>query len=280
LPHVATLNLRPKGRSPKGRSPKGRNPKGRRRSLGILAALDAVVLSGGLFLAGGRFWVGDLDRREAVARFRAAGPAATAPETVPGLPTTGVYRYRTTGGEVVSLFDTERAYSSETMRIVTRRGCGVREEQFFVIQHIEYYDRCGDRLVTYGTDIAYWWTHGTQDFACEGGTFDMAGGRPGDRVEWSCADEDTRARQVTEYVGDEAVEVEGVSLPARHVRWITLFSGATLGGADVDDWFDPVTGLVLREKRHIGLQVGSQFVGRLTYTDVSEFTLLSTTPDR
>jgi len=224
--------------------------------------------------------VGDLDRGAAVARFRAAGATATSSEPVTGLPATGVYRYRTTGGEEISLFDTRRDYSAETMRIVTRRGCGVREEQFFVVQHIEYYDRCGDKLVTYGTDIAYWWTHGTQAFACRGGTFDMTGRAPGAREEWDCADEDTRAHQITEYVGDEPVEIGGAGLRARHVRWTTLFSGATLGGAVVDDWFDLATGVVLREQRNIGLQVGSQFVGRLNYTDVSEFTLISMTPDR
>jgi len=199
---------------------------------------------------------------------------------VHGLPAPGVYRYATTGGEWVSLFDTYRAYSSETMRIVTRQGCGVREEHFFLTQHLEYYDRCGPALVSYGTDIAYWWTHGTQDFKCQGGSFDMSGMRPGDRVEWECADEDTRARQITEYIGDTTVEVEGVPLPARHTRWTTLFSGATIGGALVDDWFDPSTGLLLKETRDIKLKVGSQFVGRLDYTDRSAFTLLSVTPDR
>lgn len=199
---------------------------------------------------------------------------------MPGLPAPGVYRYRTKGGEYVSLFDTRRAYSPTTMRIVTRRGCGVREEQFFVTQHLEYYDRCGDKLVTYGTDIAYWWTHGTQDFTCIGGSFDLAGAAVGTRVEWDCSDEDTRAHQVTAYLGNETVEVEGVPLPARHTRWTTYFSGATLGAAVVDDWFDPTTGLLLREQRKIALQVGSQFVGRLTYTDVSEYALLSVTPVR
>jgi hypothetical protein len=214
---------------------------------------------------------------EALTRFRAS---RTSTDARPGLPAPGVYRYTTTGGEWVSLFDTYRAYSPTTMRIITNRGCGVREEQFFVTQHLEYYDRCGSQLVTYGTDVAYWWTHGTQDFECDGGTFDMAGMRPGARVEWDCADEDTKAHQITEYIGDETVEVEGVPLPARHVRWTTLFSGATIGGALVDDWFDPSSGLLLKETRDIALQVGSQFVGRLDYTDKSAYTLLSVTPNR
>jgi hypothetical protein len=239
-----------------------------------------LLLSGGLFLVGGRYWSGDYDLDRALERFRAAGAAATTGPPLPGLPAPGVYRYETTGGEWVSLFDTYRAYSPVTMRIVTLRGCGVREEQFFVSQHLEYYDRCGDKLVSYGTDVAYWWTHGTQDFVCEGGSFDMAGMSPGDRVEWECADEDTRARQITEYIGDTTVEVEGVPLPARHTRWTTLFSGATVGGATVDDWFEPATGLLLRETRDIVLQVGSGFVGRLDYTDRSSYTLLSVTPAR
>ncbi|MDQ4067887.1 MAG: hypothetical protein M3203_00140 [Actinomycetota bacterium] len=249
----------------------------RPRLLRILLLVDLVVLSGGLFLVAGRYWSSDVDLEEARTRFRESRAPT---EAHPGLPAPGVYQYRTTGGEWVSLFDTYRAYSPTTMRIVTRHGCGVREEQFFVTQHLEYYDRCGDRLVAYGTDIAYWWVHGTQDFVCEGGSFDMAGRRPGDRVEWDCADEDTRARQITEYVGDETVEVEGVHLPARRTRWTTIFSGATVGGAVVDDWFDPSTGLLLRERRDIVLQVGSQFVGRLDYIDRSDYTLLSVTPAR
>jgi hypothetical protein len=247
------------------------------KRLVALLLVDLLVLAGGLFLVAGRYWSGDIDLEEALVRFRASGTPTGAQ---PGLPAPGVYRYATTGGEWVSLFDTYRAYSPETMRIVTNRGCGVREEQFFVTQHLEYYDRCGSELVAYGTDVAYWWTHGTQDFVCEGGTFDMAGMAPGARVEWDCSDEDTKARQITEYIGDETVEVEGVLLPARHVRWTTLFSGATIGGALVDDWFDPSSGLLLKETRDIALQVGSQFVGRLDYTDRSAYTLLAVTPSR
>lgn len=237
-----------------------------------------VVLLGGLFLVAGRYWRADLALDDAVARFRAAGPKAA--RAVDGLPQPGVYRYATTGGEHVSLFDIRRDYSRQTVRIVTSRGCGVRETQYFVVQHIEYYDRCGAQLPSYGTDIAYYWTHGTQDFRCKGGWFDAAGATAGARVEWDCADEDTRAHQVTVYVGDEPVEVEGRTVVARHTRWTTTFSGATSGGALVEDWFDPATGLVLREKRAIGLRVGSQFVGRLTYADVSEFRLVSFTPAR
>jgi hypothetical protein len=232
------------------------------------------------FVIGGRYWVGHVDLDQARARFRAAGPEAAEP--VPGLPTPGVYQYRTTGGERISFLDYRRAYSATTVRIVTRHSCGVREEQWFLRQHLEYYDRCGDALPAYGTDIAYWWTHGTQDFRCSpGGSFDMANAhQPGERVTWACRDEDTRAAQTTEYVGMEDVVVGGQAVPARHTRWVTVFSGATAGSATVDDWFQPVTGLVLREKRVIGLRVGSPFVGTVAYIDNSELALLSLQPQR
>lgn len=231
------------------------------------------------FLIGGRYWIGHVDLDDALGRFHAAGPAAAqAPPA--GLPRPGVYRYRTTGGERISFLDYHRSYSSTTMRIVTRRGCGVREQQWFLIQHLEYYDRCPDgSLPSYGTDIAYWWTHGTQDFRCDpGGSFDMAGRAPGDKITWHCRDEDTRAAQVTEYMGDEEVVVGGQTIRARHTRWVTTFSGATKGTATVEDWFHPTTGLVLRERRQIGLRVGSPFVGQVGYTDNSEFTVLSLDP--
>jgi hypothetical protein len=244
----------------------------------LVALAVTVVVGAPAFLVGGRWWVHPVTLDEAVARFRAAGAEAAVP--VDGLPVPGVYRYRTTGGERVSFLDYERDYSPVTMRIVTRRSCGVRETQLFLVQHVEYYDRCGERLVSYGTDIAYWWTHGTQDFECDGGSFDGSGMRPGERVEWDCADEDTRAHQITEYVGDEEVEVDGRRLPARHVRWTTIFSEATEGTAVVDDWFAPDTGLVLMERRNIGLRVGSPFVGELSYIDISEYLILSTEPVR
>jgi len=244
-----------------------------------LVAAGVLALVGlPAFLVGGLHWESPFDPARAVARFRAAGAEAARP--VPGLPVPGVYRYRTTGGEYISLFDYERTYSATTVRIVTRQGCGVREEQWFLTQHLEYYDRCGAALPSYGTDIAYWWTHGTQAFECDPGSFDGSDLEPGGSSRWECRDEDTQAAQTVEYVGDDPVTVDGRTIAARHTRWSTEFSGATVGGAVVDDWFDPATNLVLREERHIGLRVGSPFVGRLTYTDNSTYELVSTTPDR
>ena len=243
-------------------------------------ALVAVVIVGiPAFLIGGTYWRTGVDGHAAVARFRAAGPHAVA-DSPPGLPAPGVYRYQTTGGEKVSFLNYTRAYTAVTHRVVTRHGCGIREEQVFLVQHVEYYDRCGGQLVGYGTDIAFWWTHGTQDFACTGGSFDGAQVKAGEPVKWECHDDDTRAAQTTENLGDEDVSVDGKSMPARHTRWTTVFDGATKGAAVVDDWFDVESGLVLRETRNIGLRVGSPFIGSIAYLDVSEYTLLSTTPDR
>jgi hypothetical protein len=244
-----------------------------------LVALGATVVIGvPAFVFGGTYWVSEVTPAEALARFRAQGGAGVAPA---GLPETGVYRYRTTGGEHISFLDYRRDYPSTTVRVVTARGCGVRETQWFLEQHVEYYDRCGGGLAAYGTDIAYWWTHGTQDFKCSGGSFDAAGMQAGETARWRCADEDTLAEQETTYVGDEDVSVGGgVPLAARHTRWVTRFSGATEGTATVDDWFNAANGLVLRESRNIGLKVGSVFVGDVTYVDISSFALESLSPSR
>jgi hypothetical protein len=244
----------------------------------LVLGLLAVVVAGQSFIVAGLSWSDPVAVDEAVARFRSAGPDAARP--VSGLPVPGVYRYRTTGGETVTFLSYRRDYSPVTTRTITRRGCGVREVQLFLAQHLEYYDRCGSELVGYGTDIAYWWTHGTQDFRCSPGSFDGAGLAPGARVEWQCADEDTRARQITEHLGEEDVMVDGARFRARRTRWTTIFDGATTGSAVVHDWFDPSTGLVLRETRDIALRVGSPFVGVLDYRDVSTYDLLSPEPLR
>ncbi len=244
----------------------------------VFALVALVIIGIPAFLIGGTYWRNGIDGDQAVARFREAGPEAA--RSAPGLPEPGVYRYRTTGGEKVSFLGHTRAYTPVTHRIVTRRGCGVREEQLFLAQHVEYYDRCGGQLVGYGTDIAFWWTHGTQDFTCTGGSFDGAGMQPGETLIWDCRDEDTRARQTTDYIGEESVDVAGASRTTRRVRWTTVFEGATTGAAVVEDWFDVETGLVLRETRNIGLRVGSPFIGDLSYIDVSEYEVVSTTPER
>lgn len=266
------------GRSPSlPGGPRRLSPYARHR---LWALLALVVVGAPAFVIGGRYWVGHVSVDEAVARFRSLGPEAA--QAVAGLPEPGVYRYRTTGGEHVSFLDYSRTYSDPTVRIVSRHGCGVREEQWFLTQHLEYYDRCGAELVSYGTDIAYWWTHGTQDFGCErGGSFDGSDLAVGERVQWTCADEDTEALQLTEHLGTEEVVLgDGTAIAARHTRWTTTFSGATVGGAVVEDWFHPETGLVLRETRVIGLKVGSPFVGRVDYVDESEYLLESLEPLR
>lgn len=244
----------------------------------LFALVALVILGVPAFLLGGTYWRHGVDRDQAVARFRAEPPAAREP--VAGLPEPGVYRYRTTGGERVSFLDYDRDYPAVTHRVVTRRGCGVRELQLFLVQHVEYYDRCGGTLAGYGTDIAFWWTHGTQDFTCTGGSFDGAGMGKGEAVTWECHDEDTRAVQTTDFIGEADVAVAGDLRRARHVRWTTVFEGATTGAATVEDWFDIETGLVLKETRNIGLRVGSPFIGDLGYIDVSQYELLSMTPDR
>ena len=66
------------------------------------------------------------------------------------------------------------------------------------------------------------------------------------------------------------------------MRTLAITQNITLDGSIemLDDWFDPSTGLLLKETRDNKLQVGSQFVGRLDYTDRSAYTLISVTPDR
>lgn len=260
--------------------------RGRRSwSVRALAAFDVLALVVGLFLVVGRSWVGGVSRRQAIGHYRDSvgsgvldPPASTVAN---GLPAPGVYRYKTAGGERLSLFGIHRTYSGTTMRVVTSLpGCGVRERQYFLVQHVDQYDRCGDVLVAYGTDLAYYFTHHQHTYVCQGGSFDMGDARPGVTTTWSCGDKATQTRETTRYVADETVSVGGFDVAARHTQRVTVFSGATLGRAVVDDWFDSGTGLVLREHREVGLRFGSPFGGHITYTDKSEMTVLSLEPDR
>ena len=214
-------------------------------------------MGGPAFLIGGTHWRTASTGDEAVARFRAAGPAAAASRP-PACPCPASTATGPPAGRGCRSSTTDRDYTPVTHRIVTRHGCGIREEQFFLVQHLEYYDRCGERLVAYGTDIAFWWTHGTQDFACTGGSFDGAGLRAGGagRVGVRRRGHPGPRRPPSTWATRRSRSTGGRSRPATPGGRRSS-TGATKGAAVVDDWFDLDTGLVLRETRNIGLRVGS-----------------------
>jgi hypothetical protein len=246
-------------------------------SLRVALVLAVVVAGLDGFLLWGRGLATPVGPERAAASFLAGRPAPAG--RLPGpRPPAGVYRYRTSGFERVDRFGVERAYPSETVRVISwRGGCRWRETVPIFTQHTETYDFCAtgadaDDFAS-STSLTYFLVPGTQRFACAPvGRRLLTGMRPGTARRWRCVQGSSVSANTTIYVGPDTVQAPAGPVPTRHLRLITALSGQSSGGAVRDLWLDP-DGLVVKERRQVSLRVRSPFVGTLTYEEQASFLL-------
>jgi hypothetical protein len=256
--------------------PAGPRPRPR-RLLRVALALAMVVAGADGFLLGARGLATPVGPARAAARYL-AGPAPAGGGPPGPRPEAGVYRYRTSGGERVDRFGVDRAYPSETVRVISwRGGCRWRETVPIFTQHTETYDFCstgGDAEdLAYATRLTYFLVPGVQRFACAPTGRRLLGGRPpGSARTWRCVEGGSASANTTIYLGPETVPTDAGPVATRHLRLITALSGRSEGGAVRDLWLDR-DGLVVKEERQVELRVRSGFVGRLTYRERASFLL-------
>ncbi len=230
----------------------------------VVAATLALVAATDVFLLYGAHAADPVTPDEAVARYRAApGGDAT------GGPPPGVYLYDTAGFAAVDALGVRRDYPAVSTRIVRARpGCGWREEVALFAEHVETYDTCAGRPAGFGTRLVYFAVPSETDLAC------AADGTCHD------PDNDVSATLTTHRGGHGAAVVGGRTVRCVNVSLRTVLRGSTAGGAVRDLCVEPATGLVLTERRSVGLVARSRFVGRVTYTEHATFTLRSLEPLR
>lgn len=215
---------------------------------------------------------------EAVGDFR-HGEHATAPP----LPAAGVYVYETTGHERVNRLGIRRAYPAVTTRTVRAFSCGYEERVRIFREHTETYTVCPEgtdvRDTAFGTALSYYFVTSRASLDCgRGGTRVGAGLVPGTTATYECSGEGVSATVNVTYHGPHVVAVEGSYVPCRRVTVTTLLRGSTAGGANRALCTDERTGLVLAEKRSVGIVTRDRFVGRVTYTEEAEFRIRSLVP--
>jgi hypothetical protein len=225
----------------------------------LLAVLLAAVLGLDAFVVYGATVTHPVGLTEAVARFRAA----------PGDgPVDGVYLYDTTGYERVDRLGIKRDYPRVSARIVRHGGgCGAREEIVLFREHTETYTSCDGALTGFGTRLTYFFVPSVTALSCD--------------PRGACRDaaHDVRATVDVAPGGRGAATVGGVALPCRRLVVTTVLTGANAGGARRDLCVAD-SGLVLTERRSVGVVARSAFVGRVAYTEEATFTLRSTVPVR
>jgi hypothetical protein len=198
------------------------------------------------------------------------------------LPVPGVYTYRTTGGESLSLLGQRRSFPARTTMIVDDGTCATVTWDP-IAQHTELTSVCPSepgalsvtRLVTHET-IGGATTTATID--CPSTIYLVPpSGRPGQRWHGSCTQispaQRIRAQGVD--LGLTTIDVDGTRQAVEHTRLTLTFKGQEHGTNPTDYWVSPATGLILREKETVTMTQSG-----VHYLETMDTTLTSLTPAR
>ena len=202
-----------------------------------------------------------------------------------GLPSPGVYRYRTSGGEHLSVAGADRTFPAASYLIVNDAGCASESWEPFV-QHVEGIVVCpstgGGFTTTTATSYEQIAGTGTTDvITCPTGTvFVPAHPRAGQRWQATCQSSGSAVTLTGTVVGRSSVEVAGTSVPALHTRLTFTFAGSEQGTNPTDYWLSLPTGLILREQETVALSQSAGPLGSVRYTEHMAIALASSTPDR
>ncbi len=198
------------------------------------------------------------------------------------LPSPGVYSYRTTGGESLSLPGMDRSFPPSTSMIVTGGNCAT-VSWVPLMQHTETTTECSSdngalsvpRLFTTesiaGTDT-------TSLVVCPSTAYLLpANVAPGQKWAATCVLQ-SPAEKVTlagEALGRSTLSVAGRAVSVEHTRFTLTFDGSQAGTNPTDFWIAPGDGLIVREKEEVGVTSGG-----VHYSENMVSTLTRLTPHR
>ena len=198
------------------------------------------------------------------------------------LPSPGVYSYRTSGGESVSLPGMDRSFPPTTSMIVTGGNCAT-VSWVPLTQHTETTTECGGpdggftvpRLVTQesiaGSDT-------TSTIVCPATAY-MLPPRAAAGQKWAatCALQ-SPAEKVTlagEALGASTMSIAGHTVTVEHSRLTLTFDGSEAGTNPTDFWIVPSSGLIVREREAVEATSGG-----VSYSETMFSTLTSLSPLR
>ena len=176
------------------------------------------------------------------------------------LPAPGVYLYRTTGGEGLSLMGVQRSFPSTTSMIVAEGRCAT-VSWVPLTQHTESTTLCGGtdgalsvpRLVT---DESIAGTTTTSTVRCPATAYLLPpAAHPGQRWGATCSLTSPAEKVSMAGVasGPATVVVGGHRVAVEHTRFTLSFHGTAGGTNPTDFWIVPSSGLIVRERESVGM---------------------------
>lgn len=213
--------------------------------------------------------------------------ARQAPSAVGGrrsLPPPGVYRYRTTGDEALSIGGISRRFPATTEMIVTDARCASVSWVPFT-QHVESFVECpapgGAMSMVASTsheDIAGVSTD--ERITCPTSAYLVPPSSVGSRWTATCRAAGQTVGFGGRVVGTGAIEVDGRSVPAVHIRVTLSFAGSESGTNPTDYWIDIDDGLIVREEEQVAMADRAGPLGSVHYAERMSLTALSLSPRR
>jgi hypothetical protein len=251
--------------------------------LGMGAVVLVAAVAAGVWFFVLRSPATQLDLRQALRLYRQAQRPGSA--GFPDLPPAGVYRYRTTGGEQLSIGGISRSFPSATNMIVTDARCATLE-WIPITQHMEGLVECrqGNGALGIAEALSYEQIAGTQttsDIRCPAGTY-LVPPDPsvGDRWHTTCHSPGQNVVFSGRVLGTSSVDVGGHEVPALHTNLTLSFSGSESGTNPNDYWVSLEDGMILRQSETVDVSQRTGPLGSVRYTEQMAITLNSLTPAR
>jgi hypothetical protein len=237
-----------------------------------LIALAIVVLG----TAGGTAWAlvfrtvsSPINLKDALRLYRReAGPSLLNASWRSRLPRPGVYTYRSSGGESLSIMGAQRSFPSSSSMIVTDAACA-KVTWAPLVQHTETTTVCPaahgayvvPSMVTFETIGG---TTTTSVLNCPTTLYLLPPTLGGSASHWSsrCVLSDPHeAVTVTgELLGASTLTVARRHIDTEHVRLTQHYAGTASGTNPTDYWVNPANGLIIREKEDVDVtQDGVQY---------------------
>jgi len=265
-----------------------------RRRVWLIGALVVLLVLGGVFVV---LWRGsgahEASTNEAKRRFEHTSTSVKPPTAATLRPAAGVYLYRGTGTERLSLPPKTQHQGASMPATVTYRSDGCWTFRLdYNTHHWQtwvYCPRNGGLDELGGQTFERWdfvFTKydSTSKFTCDPPSVAIRKGmHPGDEWKQSCAgtSSGTKGGAVTSgpytFVGDDTVTVGSERVPAYHFRQVRTLTGSQTGTQKADLWFSKQNGLPLRNVRNVRIRTDT-IVGASTYTEQGNFQLTSLHP--
>lgn len=203
------------------------------------------------------------------------------------LPSPGVYRYQTAGGEQLSIGGISRSFPGVSEMIVTDAGGCASMKWEPLVQHVEGLTTCPgkDGSIRVASASSYEEIAGGQTSSvirCPADTYlvppDPTVGR-----RWRTVCHSTSHEKVVfsgRLVGASTVEVEGRRVPALHTRLTLTFSGSTSGTNPNNYWVTAQDGLILRQRETVDVSQQAGPLGSVRYGEQMAINLRSLSPVR